>query len=146
DVFRRIERAICRAAQHRRIGGSMAIKKNAKSASKSAGAKTTRKQKTTKTKTNAKPSAAGTDPIVAPGSPGQFRARVRMYRQGLGDCFLITFPQSGKPVHVLIDCGVLVGTAKAMTRVVEHIRDTIRHGKESGKARIDIVVATHEHK
>lgn len=124
----------------------MAIKKNAKSASKSTGARTTRRKKTTKTKTNAKPIAASTDPIVAPGSPGQFRARVRMYRQGLGDCFLITFPQSGKPVHVLIDCGVLVGTADKMKTIVAHIRDTILDGKTAGKAHIDVLVATHEHK
>jgi hypothetical protein len=47
---------------------------------------------------------------------------------------------------VLIDCGVLVGTAEAMTRIVEHVRDTVRDGKPKGKARIDVVVATHEHK
>jgi beta-lactamase superfamily II metal-dependent hydrolase len=85
-------------------------------------------------------------PIVAPGSPTTFRARVRMYRQGLGDCFLITFPQNGTSFHVMIDCGVLVGTAETMTRVVEHVRDTVRDGKPKGKARIDVLVATHEHK
>ena len=70
-----------------------------------------------------------------------------MYRQGLGDCFLLTFPQKGKPpFHVLIDCGVLVGSAKVMTAVVEHIRDTIREGRQTGNARIDVVVGTHEHK
>ena len=40
--------------------------------------------------------------------------RVRMYRQGLGDCFLISIPRSdGREgyAHVLIDCGVLAGTA-----------------------------------
>lgn len=92
------------------------------------------------------PAAVAAAPIVAPGSPEKFRARVRMYRQGLGDCFLITFPRNGKPFHVLIDCGVLVGTADAMTRIVEHVRDTVREGKPQGKARIDVVVATHEHK
>ena len=88
----------------------------------------------------------GTAPIVAPGSPTKFRARVRMYRQGLGDCFLVTFPQSGKPFHVLIDCGVLVGTADTMKGVVTHLRNTILDGKTTGKARIDVLVATHEHK
>lgn len=85
-------------------------------------------------------------PIVAPGSPKKFRARVRMYRQGLGDCFLITFQQNGNPFHILIDCGVLVGTADSMKRIVEHVRDTVRDGKTTGKAHIDVVVATHEHK
>lgn len=30
---------------------------------------------------------------------------VRMYRQGLGDCFLLTFPGEPKPFNLLIDCG-----------------------------------------
>jgi hypothetical protein len=34
-----------------------------------------------------------------------------MYRQGLGDCFLLTFP-TGDPkrsFYTLIDCGVVMG-------------------------------------
>src|SRR5688572_27006842 len=85
-------------------------------------------------------------PFVAPGSPGKYRARVRMYRQGLGDCFLVTFPRKGKaPFQVLIDCGVLTGDASSMQRIVEHIRGTVQNGKP-GKARLDIVIGTHEHK
>jgi len=87
------------------------------------------------------------DPIVAPGSPAKFRARVRMYRHGLGDCFLLTLPRKKKlPFQMLIDCGVLVGKSAAMTRMVEHIRDTVRNGNSASKARLDVVVATHEHK
>ena len=71
-------------------------------------------------KAKAKSSGFGAAPIVAPGSPNKFRARVRMYRQGLGDCFLITFRQGSKPFHVLVDCGVLVGTADTMKKVVAH--------------------------
>lgn len=85
-------------------------------------------------------------PFAAPGSPGEYRARVRMYRQGLGDCFLVTFPRKGKPpFQILIDCGVLTGDAGSMQRIVEHIRGTVQNGKP-GKARLDIVVGTHEHK
>ena len=97
-------------------------------------------------KSRATSSAFGATPILAPGSPKNFRVRVRMYRQGLGDCFLITFPQGGKAFHILIDCGVLVGTAETMKKVVAHVRDTIRDGKATGKARVDVLVATHEHK
>ena len=87
------------------------------------------------------------DPIVAPGSPKKFRARVRMYRHGLGDCFLVTFPREGKPpFQMLIDCGALARDATFMTRIVKHIRDTVRGGETTGKARLDVVVATHEHK
>src|SRR6185312_2189804 len=91
--------------------------------------------------------AAALDPIVAPGSPKHFRARVRMYRQGLGDCFLVTFPRKKKnPYHILIDCGALARDKAFMTRIVEHIRETVRAGNANLKARLDVVVATHEHK
>ena len=43
--------------------------------------------------------------------------RVRMYRQGLGDCFLLTFPGRQRESHVLIDFGVLLGTAGAKERM-----------------------------
>jgi beta-lactamase superfamily II metal-dependent hydrolase len=86
-------------------------------------------------------------PIVAPGSPEKFRVRVRMYRHGLGDCFLITFPREGKnPFQILIDCGALARNKQDMTRIVEHIRETVRNGTGTGKARLDAVVGTHEHK
>lgn len=68
--------------------------------------------------------------------------RVRMYRQGLGDCFLLSLPRAGaEPFHCLIDCGVLLGTPDApavMRRVAENIaRETGNH--------LDVVVVTHEH-
>ncbi len=91
--------------------------------------------------------AMASAPLAAPGSPSKYRARVRMYRHGLGDCFLVTFPRKGKePFQMLIDCGVLQGNSQSMTRVVEHIRDTVRGGKDNRKARLDVVVGTHEHK
>jgi hypothetical protein len=70
------------------------------------------------------------------------RVRVRMYRQGLGDCFLLTFPRgAGGPLHVLLDCGVILGTAKPeaiMKQVAEDVAAT------TGK-HLHVVVATHEH-
>jgi hypothetical protein len=52
--------------------------------------------------------------------------RVRMYRQGLGDCFLLTFDPDGTPVHMLIDCGTLGATTTGvrMAEVVANIRKT----------------------
>ena len=41
---------------------------------------------------------------------------------------------------------MLARDAKFMTRIVEHIRDTVLDGKTGTKARLDVVVATHEHK
>src|SRR5215470_5165982 len=75
-------------------------------------------------------------------SKGKFRIKVRMYRQGLGDCFLITIPRkNGNPFYAVIDCGVILGTQDAgtiMTGVVEHIIQTTG-------GHVDLVVATHEH-
>ena len=89
--------------------------------------------------------------LRAPGSPAQYRARVRMYRHGLGDCFLLTFPRPGQsPFNMLIDCGALARNKGQMSAVVEHIRDTVRDGAgpavPNAKARLDVVVGTHEHK
>jgi len=59
---------------------------------------------------------------------------------GLGDCFLISFFQSGTEKHVLIDCGVYQGTPNStatMQAIARHIRQTTRS--------LDLVVATHEH-
>ena len=85
--------------------------------------------------------------LTAPGSPADFRARVRMYRQGLGDCFLLTFPRKGQAAfNMLIDCGALARDSASMTRVVEHIRDSVRGGVTTARARLDVVVGTHEHK
>ena len=32
--------------------------------------------------------------------------RIRMYRVGFGDCFLLSLPVTGGMEHILIDCGV----------------------------------------
>lgn len=86
-------------------------------------------------------------PAQAPGTPSGFRARVRMYRHGLGDCFLVTFPRKDKPpFQMLIDCGALARDKAAMTQVAEHIRDTASQGRPGDRARLDVVIATHEHK
>ena len=39
----------------------------------------------------------------------QGRLRVRMYRVGFGDFFLMTIPTDSGPEHILIDCGVTNG-------------------------------------
>jgi len=68
--------------------------------------------------------------------------KVRMYRQGLGDCFLITLPTAtGKAFRMLIDCGVVLGTPNPSEKMRGVVED-IRH--ETG-GRIDVLVATHEH-
>ncbi|MCY2954582.1 MAG: hypothetical protein NTU53_21850 [Planctomycetota bacterium] len=72
---------------------------------------------------------------------GAAKLSVRMYRQGLGDCFLLTFSSKKGPRYLLIDCGVITGTDKGkevMTAVVKDICTTTR-------GHLHAVAATHEH-
>ena len=68
---------------------------------------------------------------------------VRMYRQGLGDCFLLAFPpdRGSRPRFMLIDCGVLLGTSEGKDKV----RQVAGHILESTGGEVDVLVATHEH-
>ncbi len=65
--------------------------------------------------------------------------RVRMYRVGFGDCFLISFPVDPGHRHVLVDFGVHpngdIGTLEDVLRDLQ---------AETGK-QLSLVVATHEH-
>ena len=65
-----------------------------------------------------------------------------MYRQGLGDFFLVTLPRAnGKQLRMLIDCGVIVGTPDAKNSM----RTLITQMKNDVGGRLDIVVVTHRH-
>jgi len=64
-----------------------------------------------------------------------------MYRPGLGDCFLLSFPGRERESHVLIDFGVLLGTAGAKQRL-QGIAEQI---VAATGGRLDVLVATHEH-
>ena len=69
------------------------------------------------------------------------KIRVRMYRQGLGDSFLITYSDGNAESHLLIDCGVLKGTAepeKKMQAVAQNVHETTN-------GHLDRLVVTHEH-
>jgi hypothetical protein len=87
------------------------------------------------------------------GGKGKREVRIRMYRQGLGDCFLLTFPRQPKPFHMLIDCGALKSKHygdEEMNAVVGNIQQTLREeagGRASRGARasLDVVAGTHEH-
>ena len=67
---------------------------------------------------------------------------VRMYRQGLGDCFLLGFPtRSTQPVFMLIDCGVVMGTPDAEARM----RAVVENIKQVTGGHLHVLVVTHEH-
>src|SRR5512139_1022301 len=87
-------------------------------------------------------------PLQAPVSQPPLQAptagvTVRMYRQGLGDCFLLAFPTGDptKSYYVLIDCGVLQGApngAANLNAVAKSIQ--MATGGE-----IHLLVVTHRH-
>ncbi len=68
--------------------------------------------------------------------------KIRMYRHGLGDCFLLAFPgEDGSNRYMMIDCGILLnapGEEKRMLRVMNDVR-------EATGDRLDVLVVTHEH-
>lgn len=65
---------------------------------------------------------------------------VRMYRPGLGDCFLLSLPKAagGAPFRMLIDCGGFSSTDEELKSVVRDIATETENY-------IDVVIATHEH-
>ncbi|WP_408591286.1 MBL fold metallo-hydrolase [Novosphingobium sp.] len=81
----------------------------------------------------------------------------RPYQGLLGDCFLIRLVQGGQASHILIDCGMLMGSSLAEQRMQAIARDIVRttggsfdqaedHSflpKTPGK--LDLLVVTHEH-
>lgn len=67
--------------------------------------------------------------------------RVRMYRQGLGDCFLLRFQHPDRSVHVVIDSGLVYG-AKGGKAIMQEVALDI---EAETAGRIDALVITHEH-
>lgn len=95
------------------------------------------KRTTTKTKTTT-PRTPRT--IAQPAATAT--VKVRMYRQGLGDCFLLTLPrENGVPYYIMIDCGVILGTSDATTIMQDVVADIIM----TTGGHIDLLLATHEH-
>lgn len=72
-------------------------------------------------------------------------ANVRMYRQGLGDAFLLAFDKGAgdvdDPVYVLIDCGVILGTPDPKTPLTAVIENILA----ATKNHIDLLIISHEH-
>jgi beta-lactamase superfamily II metal-dependent hydrolase len=75
----------------------------------------------------------------------QRKIRIRMYRIGFGDCFLLSLPaENGKSAglysHILIDCGVHAqGDISTMEKVVDNIAKVTDR-------RLEIIIATHAHR
>lgn len=68
--------------------------------------------------------------------------RVRMYRQGLGDCHLVTLLSDGEPIfRMMIDCGVYQTVSGGAQKMREIVTDVIA---ETG-GEVDVLAVTHEH-
>jgi glyoxylase-like metal-dependent hydrolase (beta-lactamase superfamily II) len=81
----------------------------------------------------------------APKSPGTNtgQLRVRMYRVGFGDFFLLTVPSKEGPQHIVIDCGVTNGkTGKGDIGTIKHAVADMAH--ETG-GKLALIIVTHRH-
>ena len=128
----------------------MARKSKAKSSPKSARKSPTRRaSKTTRAGAAKRAHRKSSKVSTSSGAPNADAAlmsappsgvKVRMYRQGHGDCFLLAFASPSGPVYVLIDCGFKPGSSvhADIGAIVDHIR-------ASTGGRIDLAIVTHEH-
>ncbi|MFY9824507.1 MAG: hypothetical protein WAM82_24235 [Thermoanaerobaculia bacterium] len=91
----------------------------------------------------APPTAAA---VMAPPPKG---VKVRMYRTGLGDCFLLAFPKSPTPpdsrdvFYLLVDCGVYFKTPEPNNQT--RIQAIVQHIAAATGGVLDLLVITHEH-
>ncbi|MDF0490018.1 hypothetical protein PX554_17930 [Sphingomonas sp. H39-1-10] len=73
---------------------------------------------------------------------------IRMYRQILGDCFLLTHDYDGRRFRALVDCGALqcIGASKPNTKAaVAHIGAVVDDLLADTGGELDLVIGTHEH-
>ena len=84
-----------------------------------------------------KPTASQPTPPAAVSLP---KVRVRMYRQGLGDCFLLTFNPGDNEKHILIDCGTLGATTTGIK-----LPDVVADIDKTTNGHLHLVIATHQH-
>lgn len=69
--------------------------------------------------------------------------RVRMYRVGFGDFFLVTVPSGDGPQHILIDCGVTPGTTHKGD--IGTIKDAVADMAKETKNHLALIIVTHRH-
>ncbi|MFN0214000.1 MAG: metallohydrolase [Saprospiraceae bacterium] len=74
---------------------------------------------------------------------------IRLYNVGLGDCIYVRIPAESpaKPdFHILIDCGTL-GETQLVSKAIKDLEtNMLPLNENSGKRRLDLLVATHPHK
>ena len=66
-----------------------------------------------------------------------------MYNVGFGDCFLLFVPTSNGVRKIVIDCGSIKKKSRELREIAASLIDDCRD--PDGKARIDILIASHRH-
>ena len=69
--------------------------------------------------------------------------RVRMYRVGFGDFFLVTVPTTKGDRYIVIDCGVFKGTSQ--TGDIGTIEDAVEDLFQTTGGKLSLVIMTHRH-
>jgi beta-lactamase superfamily II metal-dependent hydrolase len=135
----------------------MAARKKAAAKSRAKGATSKSTKVAAKTKTKAKAVAktaskrkgsasqgdAATRTVAKNGQAGgsvggKLGIRVRMYRIGFGDFFLLTVPGNDGLAHILIDCGVHAANIGSIGACVQDLKKTTNN-------RLALVILTHYH-
>jgi beta-lactamase superfamily II metal-dependent hydrolase len=75
---------------------------------------------------------------------GEVGIRVRMYRVGFGDFFLVTLlGEAGEPIHIIIDCGVFKGTKQ--TGDIGSIEASVADMVQTTGGKVALIIMTHRH-
>ncbi len=97
-----------------------------------------------KTKATSKPAKKAKAPKEAKaGAAAKAELRIRMYRVGFGDFFLVTVPTAAGPQHIVIDCGVTPGKTKKGD--IGTIKDAVAHMAEVTGKELALIIVTHRH-
>lgn len=120
-----------------------AASKATKSTKKRARTTTTKKAKTSRvpTKSAAKKKSSKKKSSAAAGPAAGLK--VRMYRVGFGDFFLVTVPTSTGDCYILIDCGVFKGTTGKGD--IGSIEEAVQDMYETTGGQLALVIMTHRH-
>jgi beta-lactamase superfamily II metal-dependent hydrolase len=98
--------------------------------------KTTKRKGVPASRSHASPRVKTSSETTATATPAGLR--VRMYRVGFGDFFLVTVPTAAGPKHILIDCGVHAGNIGSLPDAVKQMATDTGH-------QLALIIMTHRH-
>ena len=89
------------------------------------------------------PPPGGSNKQWTPGAK-EVGVRVRMYRVGFGDFFLITLVDANRdPLHIIVDCGVFKGTSQGGD--INSIEAAVADMAQTTGGRLALIIMTHRH-